>query len=173
MLFSFPVTDSAHRYPIVNGCKLLDPFTCSSRGYTGCWLNNSRATGLHSQQVPYPSTRNWRFGSAHPSFLSRYYVSHAAQERKSKRILLYLTALVFAMVGCTYAAVPLYRRFCQATGYGGTVQRKEVKFDRFVASYLLLSFKDDMYVVCDLLFPYNCYKKIKFCGHTSKISLIW
>ncbi|PWA66299.1 cytochrome c oxidase assembly protein CtaG/Cox11 [Artemisia annua] len=36
-----------------------------------------------------------------------------------------LTGLVFAMVGCTYVAVPLYRRFCQATGYGGTVQRRE------------------------------------------------
>ncbi|XP_042970390.1 cytochrome c oxidase assembly protein COX11, mitochondrial-like isoform X2 [Carya illinoinensis] len=34
-------------------------------------------------------------------------------------------ALVFAMVGSSYAAVPLYRRFCQATGYGGTVQRQE------------------------------------------------
>nr|GFC75124.1 cytochrome c oxidase assembly protein COX11, mitochondrial [Tanacetum cinerariifolium] len=40
-------------------------------------------------------------------------------------MLYYLTGLVFAMVGCTYAAVPLYRRFCQATGYGGTVQRRE------------------------------------------------
>ncbi|KAJ4728578.1 Cytochrome c oxidase assembly protein COX11, mitochondrial [Melia azedarach] len=40
-------------------------------------------------------------------------------------MLLYLTVLVFAMVGSSYAAVPLYRRFCQATGYGGTVQRKE------------------------------------------------
>ncbi|GKV17267.1 hypothetical protein SLEP1_g27797 [Rubroshorea leprosula] len=36
-------------------------------------------------------------------------------------MLLYLTALV----GLTYAAVPLYRRFCQATGYGGTIQRHE------------------------------------------------
>lgn len=143
----FPVTDSAHRYPIVNGCKLLDPFTRSSRGYSGSWLNNSCATGLHSQQVPYPATGNWRFGSAHSFSLSRSYVSHAAQERKSKRTLLYLTALVVAMVGCTYAAVPLYRTFCQATGYGGTVQRKEVKFDHFVVSYLLLSFKDDVYVV--------------------------
>lgn len=77
------------------------------------------------------------------------------------------------MVGCTYAAVPLYRRFCQATGYGGTVQRKEVKFDHFVASYLLLSFKDDVYVVCDLLFSYNSYEKRKFCDNTNKISLIW
>lgn len=51
--------------------------------------------------------------------------SKATIERKSKNMLLYLVALVFAMVGCSYAAVPLYRRFCQATGYGGTVQRRE------------------------------------------------
>lgn len=55
----------------------------------------------------------------------RQYATHAAREHKSKKMLLYLTGLVFAMVGCTYAAVPLYRRFCQATGYGGTVQRRE------------------------------------------------
>ncbi|KAL8472367.1 hypothetical protein ACS0TY_029548 [Phlomoides rotata] len=55
----------------------------------------------------------------------RRYSTHAATEKKSKKMLLYLTGLVFAMVGCTYAAVPLYQRFCQATGYGGTVQRRE------------------------------------------------
>ncbi len=32
------------------------------------------------------------------------------------------TALAIAMIGVTYGAVPLYRLFCQATGYGGTVQ---------------------------------------------------
>jgi cytochrome c oxidase assembly protein subunit 11 len=33
-------------------------------------------------------------------------------------------AAVFAgMVGLSFAAVPLYRMFCQATGYGGTTQR--------------------------------------------------
>ncbi|GAB2302535.1 hypothetical protein Dimus_036541, partial [Dionaea muscipula] len=42
-------------------------------------------------------------------------------------MLIYLTALVFGMVGYSYAAVPLYRRFCQATGYGGTAQRHEKK----------------------------------------------
>ncbi|KAE8711461.1 Cytochrome c oxidase assembly protein COX11 [Hibiscus syriacus] len=64
-----------------------------------------------------------------PAFSSqRHYASHASvasTEKKSKKTLLYLTALVFAMVGSSYAAVPLYRRFCQATGYGGTVQRRE------------------------------------------------
>lgn len=59
----------------------------------------------------------------------RNYASNAMiQEKKSRKMLMYLTALVFGMVGMSYAAVPLYRRFCQATGYGGTVQRREVRF---------------------------------------------
>ncbi|CAI0462132.1 unnamed protein product [Linum tenue] len=51
--------------------------------------------------------------------------SSAPTEQKSRKTLMYLTGLVAVMVGCTYAAVPLYRTFCQATGYGGTVQRRE------------------------------------------------
>jgi cytochrome c oxidase assembly protein subunit 11 len=31
--------------------------------------------------------------------------------------------LVFLMIGAAYAAVPLYRLFCEVTGYGGTPQR--------------------------------------------------
>ncbi|KAL2630684.1 hypothetical protein R1flu_015370 [Riccia fluitans] len=48
-----------------------------------------------------------------------------AGSEKSHNMLMYLLAMVVAVVGGTYAAVPLYRRFCQATGYGGTVQRRE------------------------------------------------
>lgn len=36
---------------------------------------------------------------------------------------MYLVALVISMIGITYASVPLYRAFCQATGFGGTVQQ--------------------------------------------------
>lgn len=68
--------------------------------------------------------------------LGRQYSTQAATEKKSKKMLLYLTGLVFAMVGCSYAAVPLYRRFCQATGYGGTVQRKEVNYFHQISSML-------------------------------------
>ncbi|KAK9723870.1 hypothetical protein RND81_05G031100 [Saponaria officinalis] len=56
----------------------------------------------------------------------RHYTSNVIQEKKSQKMLIYLAALVFGMVGCSYAAVPLYRRFCQATGYGGTVQRRKI-----------------------------------------------
>eukprot|EP00884_Botryococcus_braunii_P018256 jgi/Botrbrau1/5113/Bobra.0128s0023.3 len=41
---------------------------------------------------------------------------------KSNAQALYLLAMVVLMVGLTYASVPLYRMFCQATGFGGTVQ---------------------------------------------------
>ncbi|GAV61591.1 CtaG_Cox11 domain-containing protein [Cephalotus follicularis] len=57
--------------------------------------------------------------------IRRDYASRATTEKKSRKMLICLSALVFAMVGSSYAAVPLYQRFCQATGYGGTVQRRE------------------------------------------------
>ncbi|MQL77983.1 hypothetical protein Taro_010400 [Colocasia esculenta] len=49
----------------------------------------------------------------------------STRDRKSRKTLAYLVGIACAMVGASYAAVPLYRRFCQATGYGGTVQRRE------------------------------------------------
>ena len=36
-----------------------------------------------------------------------------------------LASVVAGMLGLTSAAVPLYRLFCQVTGYGGTTQRAE------------------------------------------------
>ncbi|KAJ6818152.1 putative cytochrome c oxidase assembly protein COX11, mitochondrial [Iris pallida] len=54
----------------------------------------------------------------------------ASRDRSSRKTLVYLLGLAGAMVGASYAAVPLYRRFCQATGYGGTVQRRESVEDK-------------------------------------------
>ena len=41
------------------------------------------------------------------------------------RVALLSAAVVAGMVGLTYASVPLYRLFCQVTGFGGTTQRAE------------------------------------------------
>jgi cytochrome c oxidase assembly protein subunit 11 len=41
---------------------------------------------------------------------------------KSQTTMLYLLSLGVATVGAAYAAVPLYRIFCQSSGYGGTVK---------------------------------------------------
>lgn len=71
----------------------------------------------------------------------------------NRRIAIVCTTLVLSMVGVSYAAVPLYRLFCQVTGYGGTTQRAErgsgtvldrtikVRFDANVAAGLPWDFK--------------------------------
>lgn len=41
-----------------------------------------------------------------------------------------LTGLVAVMLALSFAAVPLYRLFCQVTGYAGTTQRAEKGADR-------------------------------------------
>lgn len=41
---------------------------------------------------------------------------------KNIRTGLVLTCIVAGMIGLSFAAVPLYRIFCQVTGYGGTTQ---------------------------------------------------
>ena len=45
--------------------------------------------------------------------------------RKNARVALTLVGLVFGMVGLSFATVPLYRLFCQVTGWGGTTQVAE------------------------------------------------
>jgi cytochrome c oxidase assembly protein subunit 11 len=46
-----------------------------------------------------------------------------ARQHRNGRLATGLAAIVVAMVGASFAAVPLYRLFCEATGYSGTTQR--------------------------------------------------
>jgi len=67
----------------------------------------------------------------------------------------FCVVFVAAMVGMSYAAVPLYRIFCSLTGYGGTTQRAKatptaplgrtvtVRFDANVANGLGWSFRPE------------------------------
>jgi cytochrome c oxidase assembly protein subunit 11 len=41
---------------------------------------------------------------------------------RNARLALVCAAVFFAMVGAAFASVPLYRAFCQATGFNGTVR---------------------------------------------------
>ena len=43
--------------------------------------------------------------------------------RRNAATVALLAAVVLGMVGLSFASVPLYRLFCQATGFGGTTQR--------------------------------------------------
>ena len=56
-------------------------------------------------------------------------MSNATESNTSKRrhglVALSLAGLVAGMVGLAFASVPLYRMFCQVTGYGGQPQRAD------------------------------------------------
>src|SRR3954469_17879293 len=45
---------------------------------------------------------------------------------RNRTTVLLLAGVIVGMVGLSFAAVPLYRLFCQATGFGGTTQRAAV-----------------------------------------------
>lgn len=47
-------------------------------------------------------------------------MSQPGAPRRSRLLALALASVVAGMVGMSFAAVPLYRVFCAATGYGGT-----------------------------------------------------
>ncbi|XP_054798068.1 cytochrome c oxidase assembly protein COX11, mitochondrial isoform X2 [Prosopis cineraria] len=109
-------------------------FTDSINGFQrnlsgNIWLSNfKRQLSTKSLYQIYGSSafaaKNGGRSCALPHF-RQFSSSHLSREQKSRKMLIYLSALVVAMVGSSYAAVPLYRRFCQATGYGGTIQRRE------------------------------------------------
>lgn len=47
------------------------------------------------------------------------------RQRNNGAIVLMCLAFVFGMTAMSFAAVPLYRIFCQVTGYNGTISRTE------------------------------------------------
>lgn len=53
-------------------------------------------------------------------------VAHASEPRtRNGHVALLLGGLVCGMIGLAFASVPLYRLFCQVTGFGGTTQVAE------------------------------------------------
>jgi cytochrome c oxidase assembly protein subunit 11 len=73
-------------------------------------------------------------------------------DRRNYRVAGMALGVTFVMLGLAYASVPLYRIFCQVTGFGGTTQRAEqapgdvrqqtvtIKFDANTAASLHWSF---------------------------------
>lgn len=82
----------------------------------------------------------------------------APQDARNRRVALMAGAFALLMLGLGFAAVPLYRIFCEATGYGGTPRRVSeaqaatvqgtgstvsVRFDANVATNMAWSFRPD------------------------------
>ncbi|QIG49167.1 cytochrome c oxidase assembly protein [Nordella sp. HKS 07] len=59
---------------------------------------------------------------------------------KNRKVALVSAAVVVGMVGLAYASVPLYRLFCQVTGFGGTTQRAEAAPEKTVDRRMTILF---------------------------------
>ena len=66
--------------------------------------------------------------------------SRHPNSRSNKVIAAACLAFFGAMVGVSFAAVPLYQLFCQVTGYGGTTQRVEQYSDRVLDREITIRF---------------------------------
>lgn len=76
-------------------------------------------------RVVKPKFSNGSLNSQKPYLLSqlRKYAADSGKDQKlrNRSTFYYIGAVGVAAVGLSYAAVPLYRMFCQAYSYGGTV----------------------------------------------------
>ncbi len=63
---------------------------------------------------------------------------------RNRRTALACVALVAGMVGMSYAAVPLYRLFCQVTGFGGTTQRVEAASETILDRPMAIRFDSNV-----------------------------
>ena len=64
----------------------------------------------------------------------------ARRKRGNSRIALICVAVFAVMTAAAFAAVPLYRAFCQQTGYSGTVRRAEARPGVILAQRLTVNF---------------------------------
>jgi cytochrome c oxidase assembly protein subunit 11 len=61
----------------------------------------------------------------------------------SKNLGVILTGVVATMLAMAYASVPLYRLFCQKTGYGGTTQVAKTQSTKVVEREITVRFNAD------------------------------
>lgn len=66
--------------------------------------------------------------------------THMQRRDKKSLVALALVGLVAGMVGLSFAAVPLYRMFCQATGYGGTTQKADAAPEAMLDRTIIVRF---------------------------------
>ena len=62
------------------------------------------------------------------------------QQRRNRKVGLICGVAFVGMIGASYAAVPIYRAFCQLTGFDGTTRRAEVAPDKVLDRSLTIRF---------------------------------
>lgn len=61
-------------------------------------------------------------------------------QHRNRRVAAVCAVTFFGMIGAAYASVPLYRAFCQATGYDGTVSQAQAAPSQVLGETLTIRF---------------------------------
>jgi len=89
-------------------------------------------TRLANKTVRLPiASRSFLIQRSQLRLIERHFTVQArssAKRAKDKAVAAYAVATVIAVVGLSYAAVPLYRIFCAKTGFGGTANILDVDY---------------------------------------------
>lgn len=90
-----------------------EPLACGRCTRSGA----PRGPGSAPRRQPWPGLQPAR-GATRPNPFTRG--QEQEWRRRNRTVLTYVAAAAVGMVGMSYAAVPLYRLYCQATGLGGS-----------------------------------------------------
>lgn len=71
-------------------------------------------------------------------------VDKPVRRRRNRGLVVLLSGLVAGMVGLSFAAVPLYRLFCQVTGFAGTTQVAEAAPEDIAERVITVRFNADV-----------------------------
>ena len=107
---TFKFSNSLHHY--ISFPSPLLPTPSRTRTTHGCTCVTSSLLMRRYRSFTLPTTREYTTPRHGPTSQWR---------RANRSTVTYMVAIVITVVGLSYAAVPLYRLFCQASGYGGTV----------------------------------------------------
>jgi cytochrome c oxidase assembly protein subunit 11 len=64
--------------------------------------------------------------------------------RRNRKVAVLSAGIVVVMIGLAYASVPLYRLFCQVTGFAGTTQRAESAPDKAIDRMMTIRFDSNV-----------------------------
>ena len=111
------------------GASKMELFWCRARGLS---TQRTSAEMSDAQRRSYEFYERKRMES--PMYRFRVWWNRNKKKAKANedtqdlnvQLAWYATAIVVGVVGATYASVPLYKVFCQTTGFGGTTQRVQV-----------------------------------------------
>jgi cytochrome c oxidase assembly protein subunit 11 len=71
-------------------------------------------------------------------------IDQTRRDRRNRQVMMILAGVVCAMIGAAYAAVPLYRIFCAATGYQGTPRIASSNSSQTVNRMVTVTFTADV-----------------------------